>query len=426
MARIASRLSDALMKNPFWKCTARSSRQKSDNAELIDWQQDGCRIEESGSSSPITLSELATASSSAEAKYPLPSSGNSPLEPGDQVVIHTEEGADAREAADLNNDVEAPSSSTAPPKDLLRASSPGTSKALVVTPRRSRRLRGLPPLTPTPPPRPKASKASTALLPERKRKLLEPPRQARARFSLADILRTVSAECPSHRVRHKTPSRASKAKSSTRMKVQGMERPNTLQPPPRQQRLLRVPALAKIPASAFETWQSLDTAAKRSLPKRCRMPPIQTWRNERLVYERTAKSRTPSLVAVEVDMTTSKASQAAPRRLQLPALQAPLQALEASEFVGICTSRLTSRVLALPDRPEAEPCTVSVQGPGILHVLDGSLRIAKEGAAREMQLSKGAFMLLKDSDKRLIAPPLSGRNSGRITLGVRVLFVEVR
>ena len=125
--------------------------------------------------------------------------------------------------------------------------------------------------------------------------------------------------------------------------------------------------------------------------------------------------------------TTSTATDSVARN-RLPALQAPLKALgslqssEFKDFVGICTSRLTSRVLALPDRGEAHPCTISISGPGILHVLDGTLRIAKEGAAKEMQLSEGAFMLVKDSDRRLVA----GRASRPSSVAVRFLWVEVR
>ena len=123
-------------------------------------------------------------------------------------------------------------------------------------------------------------------------------------------------------------------------------------------------------------------------------------------------------------MTTSQRSQAPPRQLQLPALQAPLTALEAGEFVGISTSRLTSRVVALPDRGRADPCTVTINGPGVLHVLDGSLRIAREGAAKEMELGEGAFMLVKGSDSKLVAPPRRPSKQGAV--GARFLWVEVQ
>lgn len=327
------------------------------------------------------------------------------------------------------SDVVAPCSSRAVLEDLqatsvtkrLRSKTKGPSDA-PTTPRRSLRLKGLPPQTPSPLPRPpQASRISRSLgaykgpePPVRKRKLPQLRQDSPNRCSFASVLEQARSTGPGG------PGKPSKKKGVKPRHPRQTERPNTLQPM-RQRGVLRVPALTQIPASIFESWK--PSPSKRPLPKRCRMPPLQAWRNERVVYERTPSSQTPSVVAVEVDMTRS--AQVPNRNFQLPALQAPLQAMEASEFVGICTSRLRSRVLALPDRGDALPCTVGINGPGILHVLDGSLRIAKEGAAKEMQLSAGSFMLVKDSDKRLVAPPRTGRPRPN-TVGVRFLWVEVR
>ena len=149
------------------------------------------------------------------------------------------------------------------------------------------------------------------------------------------------------------------------------------------------------------------------------MPPLQTWRNERVVYERTASSQAPAVVAVELDM--ARASEV---ELKLPAVQLPLPDIEASEFAGISTARMTSKVYALPSQTSrsGQPCTVALCGPGLIHVLDGSLRYAKETEKKEKMADTGTTLLLKDADCHLLAP--ADRDGEG--LGVRFFWVEVR
>mmetsp|Transcript_18741 Transcript_18741/g.38609 ORF Transcript_18741/g.38609 Transcript_18741/m.38609 type:complete len:447 (-) Transcript_18741:137-1477(-) len=432
---MASRLSEALF----------SSFRKSQSSGLQAEARDGQHsADSSGSPAVLETLDALPASSVAEAKSPLGRSGIQAIQATSSITCKGGAGigdveASPREPADTSalpvsdpSDVVAPCSSRALLEDLqatsvtkrLRSKTKGPSDA-PTTPRRSLRLKGLPPETPSPLPRPaRALRALGAYKgpepPSGKRKLPELRQDLPNRCSFVSVLEQARSSGPG--------GKPSEKKGVTKGKKAGVkprrqtERPNTLQPSMRQRGLLRVPALTQIPAIIFKSWK--PSPSKRPLPKRCRMPPLQAWRNERVVYERTPSSQTPSVVAVEVDMTRS--AQAPNRNFQLPALQAPLEAMEASEFVGICTSRLRSRVLALPDRGDALPCTVGINGPGILHVLDGSLRIAKEGAAKETQLSAGSFLLVKDSDKRLVAPPRTGPRPRPNTVGVRFLWVEVR
>ncbi|CAJ1431600.1 unnamed protein product, partial [Effrenium voratum] len=146
---------------------------------------------------------------------------------------------------------------------------------------------------------------------------------------------------------------------------------------------LREPALTYVPVEAF--------LPDSRVPKRCRMPPLKSWRNERVVYQRLAGSMTPSVAAVELDMTPEDRVGS---RMALPALQPDLDR-EAVEFLGITTENLTSKMYALPQgRSSSAPCTVALQGCGVLHVLDGELRFARADA-EELLLPQGSTMLVK-------------------------------
>lgn len=186
---------------------------------------------------------------------------------------------------------------------------------------------------------------------------------------------------------------------------------------------LRAPALTQVPAEVFK---GLESPAKR--PKRCRMPPLQSWRNERLVFERVAGSMTPTLAAVELNMSAPLEESSPPRMLQLPALQPPLESMEATEFVGISTKIFTSKLFALPLAPRTgSPCTVVLRGVGIIHVLDGSLRFAKEGDEGEEILPEGGTRLVKDAGPKLLAPAERATNAAEEGLaGVRFRWLECK
>lgn len=137
---------------------------------------------------------------------------------------------------------------------------------------------------------------------------------------------------------------------------------------------------------------------------------------------------TPTLAAVELNMSAPLEESSPPRMLQLPALQPPLESMEASEFVGISTKIFTSKLFALPFAPRTgSPCTVVLRGVGIIHVLDGSLRFAKEGDEGEEILPAGGTRLVKDAGPKLLAPAERATNAAEEGLaGVRFRWLECK
>jgi len=299
-------------------------------------------------------------------------------------------------AADL-----APSSSAAPPEGP------------VTPPRRGRRVAVETPSPPPAPPRGRKGQAVTEPA-SAKRKRTEPAGKGRG------------AASPGHRLTVKSPMPKSILKKASPKKQ--IEKPNTLQKStPRQiAKLRQVGALARVPVDAFA---SSEAHVKREepetlggRPKRRRMPPLQSWRNERVVYERTASSRTPRVVAVELDM--ARASQA-PDGMRLPAVQLPLSDIEASEFAGITTKKMQSKVYQLPAARAGLPCTIELCGPGVIHVLEGSLRFAKETDKKEKMVDAGTTILLKDASSHLLAPA-DNFDIGWNNAGVRFFWVGIR
>lgn len=298
-------------------------------------------------------------------------------------------------AADL-----APSSSAAPPAGP------------VTPPRRGRRV---PVETPSPPP-----------APPRGRKGQPVAEPASAKRKRAKPGKGKGPASPGHRLTAKSPMPKSILKKASPKRQ--IEKPNTLQKStPRQiAKLRQLGALARVPVDAFASPEShvmkVEPETLGGRPKRQRMPPLQSWRNERVVYERTTSSRTPRVVAVELDM--ARASQA-PYGMRLPALQLPLSDIEASEFAGITTKKMQSKVYQLPSQASSTtglPCTIELCGPGVIHVLEGSLRFAKETDKKEKMVDAGTTILLKDASSHLLAPADKDGESS----GVRFFWVGIR
>ncbi|CAE7577341.1 unnamed protein product [Symbiodinium microadriaticum] len=111
--------------------------------------------------------------------------------------------------------------------------------------------------------------------------------------------------------------------------------------------------------------------------------------------------------------------------MRLPALQLPLSDIEASEFAGITTKKMQSKVYQLPSQASSTtglPCTIELCGPGVIHVLEGSLRFAKETDKKEKMVDAGTTILLKDASSHLLAPADKDGESS----GVRFFWVGIR
>lgn len=176
-------------------------------------------------------------------------------------------------------------------------------------------------------------------------------------------------------------------------------------------------ALLEFPLDMFK-------ASEGSRPRRCRVPPLESWRNERLVYERLAGSLTPSVAAVTLDMSVEKTTA---RTLEIPALQPALDSFDAVELVGITSQYLISKVYALPlSRLKEAPCTVTLQGTGVIHVLDGTLRFGVEGAkaSKAEVVRAGGTMLVKGPGRKLVAPAYAASRGEHGSAGVRFRWVQ--
>jgi len=182
--------------------------------------------------------------------------------------------------------------------------------------------------------------------------------------------------------------------------------------------------MTTIPVSSIQAVSGPGRASS-GRPQRARMAPLESWRNERLVYGREKGSDVPSIVAVELNM--GGRPEDAKRKLAIPALQPPLpvqkkgEPLQNVEFVGICTPALSSKVFALPLK-NGEPYTVCLKGRGVVHILEGSLRYQSEDGKDAGELRKGDTMVLRGLSPLLVAP--AGRHPAG-SIGARFHWVEV-
>eukprot|EP00929_Paragymnodinium_shiwhaense_P101184 TRINITY_DN6407_c0_g1_i1.p1 TRINITY_DN6407_c0_g1~~TRINITY_DN6407_c0_g1_i1.p1 ORF type:complete len:477 (+),score=96.23 TRINITY_DN6407_c0_g1_i1:88-1518(+) len=163
-------------------------------------------------------------------------------------------------------------------------------------------------------------------------------------------------------------------------------------PPSRLVRLLarsRQNCLATVPVPAFRRLEKVSSSSSSPRPTglRCRMRPLESWRNERQVFERTPKSPTPSMTSIilncapklDGELTSSQCRELV-SLLPVPPSQledAPVQGL------GLGNSRLQSSIFTLqPVRPNEALVTVplsrteqSSANCGFLHVLYGAVNV---------------------------------------------------
>lgn len=176
------------------------------------------------------------------------------------------------------------------------------------------------------------------------------------------------------------------------------------------------------------TTVALEQMNSKVAGKRCRMQPLETWRNERVIYKREPGSHMPSVAAVELNLSPRPA-QDPPRSLDLIALQPPPplmtkdEPLRNLEFIGVQSKAFVSQVYNLPFR-RSSPYTVALEGTGILHIFAGSLRYtSQEGAKDEGLLRKGDTMLVQG--RLVVGPAGKATASNEGTLGAQFRWVKV-
>lgn len=164
--------------------------------------------------------------------------------------------------------------------------------------------------------------------------------------------------------------------------------------------LLNNSALVEVPLAAFED----AGPSSGGRPKRRRMPPLEFWRNERIVYERLPGQECMGIRSVVLNRAERPAD--APRALDTASHCMPLRALQpevqegtAAICEGISTSEVQTHVLSLPAQgARKSPITLMLpsSGPdggraskGILHVLEGRIRCARAGTELEREFCRG-------------------------------------
>jgi len=182
--------------------------------------------------------------------------------------------------------------------------------------------------------------------------------------------------------------------------------------------------LTTVPLASFKI--RTEVQSNRGYPRRIRMRPLETWRNERVCYERLKGSSTPSVAGVALNMAPRPTNNL-PRKLDLSVLQVPpASASGGIEFTGLSTSTLKSRVFSLPGwRTGNQPCTVALPPtPGILFVLEGKIYAEGTSVGGKLELGKGDAAALPQSDEAVLVTPAGPRHPG--ALGARFLWVQVR
>jgi len=194
--------------------------------------------------------------------------------------------------------------------------------------------------------------------------------------------------------------------------------------PGHQHKAINALMLTKIPLSCMQATSEASTGR----PQRTRMRPIESWRNERLVYGREPKSQTPSVVAVQLNLSGRPQDCGKDRDLSIPALQAPPPVQKKGEalnveFAGLRTKTWSSKMMTLPLKNGA-PYTVCLKGLGVLHILEGSLQYqSKHGKAGT--LSKGDSMVLR-GEELLVAPARKITDRHLLgSIGARFRWIEV-
>eukprot|EP00927_Polykrikos_kofoidii_P009075 TRINITY_DN13766_c1_g2_i1.p1 TRINITY_DN13766_c1_g2~~TRINITY_DN13766_c1_g2_i1.p1 ORF type:complete len:933 (+),score=150.71 TRINITY_DN13766_c1_g2_i1:1285-4083(+) len=220
-------------------------------------------------------------------------------------------------------------------------------------------------------------------------------------------------------------------------------RANTVNSRQRGSAFAEVPLAAVAAQSAAETAFAMLSRGKsaarpvslRPASKRCRMRPLEAWRNERLVYERPPGSKLPHVAAVSLNCGLRDSTV---RRLPVCQLQAtPVPQSTSAELFGLSNDGMKSCIVSLPAwdrRKQREPFTVALWGTGseriaarsqgFLHVLDGEVRFAQEGldgtGQDEIKLRKGDSSALTCNGRPwLVASTEEARS------GARLLWVVV-
>ncbi|CAK0866300.1 unnamed protein product [Prorocentrum cordatum] len=176
----------------------------------------------------------------------------------------------------------------------------------------------------------------------------------------------------------------------------------------------------------------LRSAPDNGRPKRVRIEPVQAWRNERVIYERTEGSQLPNVKAIARNLTHRPGARlhklGEGKILKMPPLDSGTSFPQT--FRGLSTPAMRSQYFNLPmplagQTPHPVPLRV---GRGILYVLLGAVKICYEGSSDEDVLRQGD--IVKFSSPKLLlmtaaAPKDEDGAAGSAAECARLLWVEV-
>jgi len=181
--------------------------------------------------------------------------------------------------------------------------------------------------------------------------------------------------------------------------------------------LLEVPIEALAVAEGEEPDESEQ--GPRRYPRRVRIPTLDFWRGERVIYKRTKGSATPSVEAVLFNgapRSENMSSRTIPSRAVQQAKPVIIDGQQA-EFVSTNTQRIESKLVVLPPfSGSANPPTFVLPpcSMGHLFVIQGSLRYGFEEEYPQATLNAGDHLLLPGYAQELLLSVAGTRfaNSG--------------
>jgi hypothetical protein len=197
-------------------------------------------------------------------------------------------------------------------------------------------------------------------------------------------------------------------------------------------------ALMEVPVEslAAEANVQADSAADeppRRYPRRTRMPTLEFWRNERVIYKRLPGSDVPSVSRVQLNC--------APRPEGLPEREIPAKAMaeatpiildgQEAEFVSVNTDTLVSKLVVLPPwEGRVNPPTYVLPpfSKGQIFVIEGSIRYAQGEFEDDKAILSAGDHLMLPADEHLVllatAGPKGAENSDGAKFKVFLLESE--
>lgn len=171
----------------------------------------------------------------------------------------------------------------------------------------------------------------------------------------------------------------------------------------------------EVPIEALHVKGEADSEETgRRYPRRLRIPPLEFWRNEKVIRKRLPGSSTVSIQAVVFN--TAPRSEQAPQR-NIPVQATPMIANDENEVEFACaqTDELQSKFVVLPPwRGRAQPFTYVLPAMSVclVYVVEGSLRYAREGEEDKTVIRAGDVAQFKADQREVLLAPVGARGVG--------------